>query len=103
MTWFTEVRLEDFGRQWVLISGDVNQDGEATALSNIEYTKHIPGDLIKNVPVDRGLLQSIVDACWKVGIRPEALNAIDSEIGATKRHLEDMRSIAFHKVGAEKP
>jgi len=52
---------------------------------------------------DRGILQAIVDACFVIGITPAAVTVDPAEIGATTRHLEDMRSIAFHKIGATKP
>jgi len=76
----------------------------AEHLESLTYVRREEGDSSDGVNIpDQQMLQALVDACWRAGIRPEALQADASEIGATKRHLEDMRAIAFHKVGAERP
>ena len=49
----------------------------------------------------RQMLQAIVNEAYKrFGIAPYGHK---HELGAMNKHLEDMRSMAFHKIGAEKP
>ncbi len=45
-------------------------------------------------------VQAILDAAWAYGFRPSGEAGSDSSMA---RHLEDMRAIAFHKIGAPKP
>lgn len=47
--------------------------------------------------------QQFVDELWRVGIRPTEGTGSSGMLGATQRHLEDMRSIAFAKTGVQKP
>lgn len=42
------------------------------------------------------IIQAIVDEAWGKGIRPRAALL---QTNATDKHLEDMRAIAFHKLG----
>ncbi len=51
----------------------------------------------------REFLQSALDAAWECGLRPAGFNDVKEQVKALGAHLEDMRSIAFHKVGAPKP
>ena len=44
-------------------------------------------------------LRSVMDQAWELGVRP---TGYDNDLGATKQHLEDMRSISFHKLGITK-
>lgn len=43
-----------------------------------------------------GILQAMLDAAWKLGMRPEGYDVKDSnaEIAAIRYHLEDMRLLA---------
>jgi hypothetical protein len=40
-------------------------------------------------------LQACCDAAWEAGIYPRQLADKTDELSATKRHLEDMRSLVF--------
>ncbi len=44
----------------------------------------------------REFLRSVMDEAWKLGIRP---TDYDNDLGATRKHLEDMRRISFKKLG----
>jgi len=44
-------------------------------------------------------LQSFSEALSKAGFQPDELEASNKQIDAIKYHLEDMRSMAFNKVG----
>lgn len=43
----------------------------------------------------RGFLQAAMDAAWEYGLRPAGIKDLTGELGATKRHLEDMRTLAL--------
>lgn len=49
------------------------------------------------------LLQKIMDAAWEAGFRPRGFADVKNETAALRGHLADMRAIAFHHVGTEKP
>ncbi len=49
------------------------------------------------------ILQAILDAAWAEGMRPTGISGERGEIKRLEEHLGDMRALAFHKIGAEKP
>lgn len=77
-------------------------DGEElTARTHIEEREWLFGEgwfkwlsLFRKPKVHRSL---------DIGLRPDGFNDTRESMAATKAHLEDMREIAFHKIGAEKP
>ena len=105
MTWraHLEHRIEWRGLSLTLCKD--TPDGRLSALVDMTFRDDfIEGDFIDPVRIeDPSLIQAIVDAAWSIGIKPQGFSGDGSELKATHRHLEDMRSIAFHKVGAEKP
>jgi len=106
MTWRVDLSwsLEKYG--YTMMAIDIGTGDKSVHLSELQFTKvdnpaSHPGrgTMLKPVFIqDRGFIQAIVDAAWHEGIRPEALQADASEIGATKRHLEDMRTIVAEKM-----
>lgn len=48
-------------------------------------------------------LRAALNAAWEMGLRPDGFDDTRESMKATNRHLEDMRSIAFGKLGVEKP
>lgn len=48
----------------------------------------------ENTNVDRGLVQALMDAFWKAGVRPNGYTT-EEQIGAINRHLADMQRVAF--------
>lgn len=44
--------------------------------------------------------QALMDSLWATGLRPKDVGTA-GQLGATERHLEDMRKIAFAKLGVE--
>lgn len=48
------------------------------------------------------LIQGIVNKAWDAGFRPAGFADVKSETAAISRHLEDFRTIAFHKLGIPK-
>jgi hypothetical protein len=89
---------------------DTWEDGKPTvkAIVGFETVDYQEGDQITPMGSKPGVyrladfVQSVVDAAWAVGIKPTALKA-ELEKPAMMRHLEDMRALAFHKIGADKP
>lgn len=47
-------------------------------------------------------LRSIMDAAWEMGIRPTGFKEQTDTLTATKKHLEDMRSLVFGTNEKEK-
>lgn len=44
-----------------------------------------------------GFLQAMMDAGWKLGIRPSGHKDAQNETKALRGHLEDMRALVFNK------
>lgn len=41
------------------------------------------------------MLQAMSDVAWEIGIKPKQIEDHNSELKATKYHLEDMRTLAL--------
>ncbi len=55
--------------------------------------------------MDDGLdfLRAAMNCAWEYGLRPDGFNDTRESMQAKDKHLEDMRSLAFHTIGATKP
>lgn len=51
----------------------------------------------------QGFLRAALNAAWEIGLRPDGFNDTRESMKATNAHLQDMRALAFHKIGAQKP
>ena len=49
--------------------------------------------------VEYGELQGLMDEMWRAGIRPNNGEGSIGQLGATERHLEDMRKLVFKTAG----
>jgi hypothetical protein len=47
--------------------------------------------------------QELMDRLWECGLRPAEGTGSAGALAATQKHLEDMRGIAFHKLGMDEP
>lgn len=47
--------------------------------------------------------RQLMDELWRVGIRPTEGAGSVGQMAATVRHLEDLRALAFAKLGVAKP
>lgn len=79
-------------------------------------TQFLVADGIKAVEIEQGLMapkfleltllsdgaQSLFDALWRVGFRPNKGESSAAHVEALKYHLEDMRALVF-KVAAKQP
>jgi len=50
-----------------------------------------------------GFLRAVLNCAWDMGLRPDGYLDTRESMRATNAHLQDMRAIAFHKIGADKP
>lgn len=70
---------------------------------------HVPeGDVFPPQPAlsrhdAEAFLRAALNCAWDLGFRPDGFNDTRESMKATSQHLEDMRAIAFHKIGAVKP
>ena len=51
------------------------------------------------VTVPTAMLQSVINAMWDAGFRPDGYGDIKESLKAKDDHLRDMRRIVFHKLG----
>lgn len=55
------------------------------------------------LPISFESAQQLMDELWQIGIRPTNGAGSVGQLAATEKHLEDMRVLAFHRSGAQKP
>jgi len=48
--------------------------------------------------ISRNEAQELLDSLWHCGLRPTDAGESTGELAATKKHLEDIRNIAFFKL-----
>lgn len=53
------------------------------------------------VKFDRATAQALIDQLWNDGFRPQAVMTADATNRAQAEHLDDMRAIAFAKLGID--
>jgi hypothetical protein len=77
--------------------------GELNEVKSISWVKSNPNSLRKpdfDIPHENA--QQMFDALWKLGFRSPEPNP-ESQYAAINCHLQDMRALAFGKIGVEKP
>lgn len=92
------------------VQGHSNPDDRFWMAEPLRFKQVEPGARGQSLPLfsvtrndkedNRSLLQAIVDAAYESGIRPSRYNSYESEVGAIRYHLEDMRSLL--KLGPQK-
>lgn len=66
----------------------------------IEFEETKEGDWVEPTMVlGREEAQQLIDELWRAGLRPAEGAGSAGQLASTERHLEDMRQIAFHKLG----
>ncbi len=58
---------------------------------------------VRSMEEGDSFLRAVLNAAWELGLRPDGFNDTRESMAATNKHLEDMRTLAFYKIGAEKP
>lgn len=56
-----------------------------------------------SIALPTGLAQILMDELWTAGIRPSEARGGNDVVAAHVRHLEDMRALAFAKLGVDLP
>lgn len=59
--------------------------------------------LAPELGTQRELLQALLDGAWESGLRPTGYGNVAEALRASDAHLQDMRAIAFGKLGVIKP
>ena len=65
-----------------------------------EPLAEIPSEALWPLPL--GIEQTLMDSLWSMGIRPSD-RRYEQEADLRERHLLDMRSIAFSRLGLKRP
>jgi hypothetical protein len=75
--------------------------------TSFNFAAYTPGEKVYPTleagPESKEFLRAALSAAWNAGFRPEGFNDTRESMKATNAHLQDMRAIAFHKIGAAKP
>lgn len=79
------------------------RDGAALAVAKpVQYELVEPGVYAEPClllePADA---TTLMDELWRAGVRPSEIGTA-GHLAATQAHLQDMRAIAFHKLGINK-
>lgn len=96
------------GRRLFIMRDDFTRRGPSGCVTvevatGFTFNEHEEGDVFD--PMDGianadQLIQVILDKAWEAGFRPSGFSDVKNETTAIKAHLQDMRSLAFHKIGA---
>jgi len=54
------------------------------------------------VTIDYEVAQSLIDDLWRCGLRPSECHGSAGQLGATERHLNDIKKILFHHLNIDK-
>lgn len=90
------------GHRLVLVKNQVR--GKVDVLADFKWTEYAEGDLFDpqaGIGDADQLIQSIVDRAWESSFRPAGFSDVKNETTAIRAHLDDVRTIAFHKLGID--
>jgi len=105
-TWRFHVRQGVYSRGFDVFPYIKHADGSILVITSFEMMALPDGARAPDEPPvydGEGFLRAALNAAWEAGLRPDGFNDTREGMAATKAHLADMRAIAFHKIGAEKP
>ncbi len=89
----------------ILAIVESTESGKTRVAVGFEWREHNEFDRFDN---DEGLtrsdslIQAVMDRAWEAGFRPSGFTDVKNETTAIKNHLDDMRTVAFHKLGIAK-
>ncbi|KKL55824.1 hypothetical protein LCGC14_2251570 [marine sediment metagenome] len=100
---YAEDRPEWMGAELWIRRKEAN--GKISILKDMVFETIEDGQLIKtedSFPMRgefdaKGFMQSIMDAAWRIGMRPEGWEGSEGQVRAMRDHLEDMRTLALHR------
>lgn len=108
-TWRFRADRTDYGNGLALFitRGDYDRDDAIDVVTGVTIERMGGGFMTPPSPIAErdaeAFLRAALNCAWELGLRPDGLDDTREQIAATRKHLEDMRAIAFHKVGATKP
>lgn len=97
--------VRDWGGSHRLILVKDQGRGQVDVLAGFEWVTYGEGDMFDlGAGIGRAteLIQGIVDKAWEAGFRPAGFADVKNETTAIRAHLDDVRMIAFHKLGISK-
>lgn len=93
------VRDWNGGHRLILVQ---DQGREINVCVGFEWVTREEGDMFDSrdgIGKADELIQGIVNKAWEAGFRPVGFADVKNETAAMQRHLDDVRTIAFHKLG----
>lgn len=87
--------------------GRKRRDGGTDVATSITFLTVLeddigPGPALRGTDAE-AFLRAALNCAWEFGLRPDGYHDTRESMKATDAHLQDMRAIAFHKLGAGKP
>jgi hypothetical protein len=101
-----EIRFWDMGYfcDFAMAIFEVDFQGEATKIAKLVFEDYDApfSDVEPTARLKKEEIQGLMDNLWAIGIRPSNGEGNAGQLGATEKHLEDMRKIAFKGLGMDK-
>lgn len=92
-------KLEYHPRYRDVVIFDVRSNGQEFIASPLVFVEVHPGLIIEKPTIEarqgNEFLQAVLDHAWEVGMRPRGFSDVPLQVEALKRHLADMRALAF--------
>ena len=104
LVWHVEQSMAAFTDSVFLMSADKRSSSAGVdETGSIVMAPRQPNRMLNPLLcVEMGELQGLMDAMWTAGIRPNNGEGSVGQLGATERHLADMKAIVMHKLGVTK-
>ncbi len=85
---------------YLWVTNYMNGEKQTSVAKNIEFENINTGE--EAMPIARLCLseaETLMNELWKAGVRPTNGEGSVGQLGATERHLEDMRTLVFKSAG----
>jgi hypothetical protein len=93
-----------FGPEIGVHIGRYDESGDLQLATEITFAAWRPDQIVSPAfRLSDERAQSLIDALWAAGLRPTEGRQSEGVTHAQARHLEDMRTIAFGKLGMAVP
>lgn len=76
--------------------------GKVQVASGFTWEDHHEGDAWfepDGIGNSNEFIQKMMNAAWEAGYRPVGFHQVAEQVQAIKEHRDDLRAIAFHKLG----
>lgn len=93
-------------RNWIAqgIDIQIRQGDKVMVPTFVERAReHDPQPITIGAEQGDEFLRACLNAAWDIGLRPDGYHDTRESMKATDAHLQDMRALAFGKLGVEKP